>query len=232
MIFVSIFFVYVMPLTYMHLDVSAASKLFKKFYLDSHSGRRLTYQTNMGNATFHFYYKCTFSSSFLIRCCMKGTADVKMLVEKKRHELSLSTYQMVLLVCTYQYIFIVRVFKNKVQLTKQHEHEQLHFNTRTTFTVRELSQLTAITVSANCESRRRVKFMSNNKRLNFQIKQSVARHDSQSHGACESKGARARQGRRQSAAAHRRLKFFVEFEFEFEFIFNFFSLSLSLLCAV
>ena len=54
-------------------DVAAAGALFKRFYLDNHSGRRLTFQTNM------------------------GTADVRSVFAAKRHELSVSTYQMVLL---------------------------------------------------------------------------------------------------------------------------------------
>jgi len=74
-------------------DVLAASKLFKKFYLDNHSGRRLTYQTNM------------------------GTAEIKAMFGVKRHELSVSTYQMALLV---------------------------QFNTASTLTARELITLTQI----------------------------------------------------------------------------------------
>lgn len=54
-------------------DVAAAAALFKRFYLDNHSGRRLSYQTNM------------------------GTADVKASFAIKKHELSVSTYQMSLL---------------------------------------------------------------------------------------------------------------------------------------
>jgi cullin 3 len=54
-------------------DVAAAAALFKRFYLDNHSGRRLAYQTNM------------------------GTADIKASFAIKKHELSVSTYQMSLL---------------------------------------------------------------------------------------------------------------------------------------
>jgi hypothetical protein len=71
------------------VDVVAASKLFKKFYLDNHSGRRLTYQTNMGARSV---------CARRISATLIGTADVKMLIERKRHELSVSTYQMALLV--------------------------------------------------------------------------------------------------------------------------------------
>jgi len=47
---------------------------FKKFYLSAHSGRKLSWQTNM------------------------GTADVKATFGEKKHELSVSTYQMCILV--------------------------------------------------------------------------------------------------------------------------------------
>lgn len=46
---------------------------FKQFYLGAHSGRRLTWQTNM------------------------GTADLKLNLGSRRHELSVSTYQMCIL---------------------------------------------------------------------------------------------------------------------------------------
>jgi hypothetical protein len=47
--------------------------VFKKFYLSNHNGRRLTWQTNM------------------------GTADLKAFFGSRKHELNVSTYQMVIL---------------------------------------------------------------------------------------------------------------------------------------
>jgi len=47
--------------------------VFKNFYLSSHNGRRLTWQTNM------------------------GTADLKAFFGTRKHELNVSTYQMVIL---------------------------------------------------------------------------------------------------------------------------------------
>jgi cullin 3 len=54
-------------------DVAAAAALFKRFYLDNHSGRRLSYQTSM------------------------GTADLKASFAVKKHELTVQTYHMSLL---------------------------------------------------------------------------------------------------------------------------------------
>jgi cullin 3 len=72
-------------------EVQQCCKVFEQFYLSAHNGRRLTWQTNM------------------------GTADLKVPFEKKRHELSVSTYQMVILMlyrgCSY------RTFKELRELT-------------------------------------------------------------------------------------------------------------------
>lgn len=54
-------------------EILKCCEVFKKFYLSNHNGRRLTWQTNM------------------------GAADLKALFGTKRHELSVSTYQMVIL---------------------------------------------------------------------------------------------------------------------------------------
>jgi len=54
-------------------DVLAESEMFKKFYLNNHSGRRLNFQTNM------------------------GTAEIRAFFVAKRHMLSVSTYQMCIL---------------------------------------------------------------------------------------------------------------------------------------
>lgn len=54
-------------------EIMQCCEVFKKFYLSNHSGRRLSWQTNM------------------------GTADLKAVFGKKRHELNVSTYQMCVL---------------------------------------------------------------------------------------------------------------------------------------
>eukprot|EP00879_Flechtneria_rotunda_P001881 GHRR01002052.1.p1 GENE.GHRR01002052.1~~GHRR01002052.1.p1 ORF type:complete len:737 (+),score=264.98 GHRR01002052.1:271-2481(+) len=56
-------------------QLDAACEVFKKYYTDTHSGRRLSWQTNM------------------------GTADLKAMFQggKEKHELTVSTYQMVIL---------------------------------------------------------------------------------------------------------------------------------------
>ncbi|KAL6049859.1 Cullin-3A isoform A [Balamuthia mandrillaris] len=54
-------------------EVLTCCEVFKKFYLSHHNGRRLTWQTNM------------------------GTADLKAFFGTKKHELMVSTYQMVIL---------------------------------------------------------------------------------------------------------------------------------------
>jgi len=54
-------------------EILNCCEVFKKFYLSNHNGRRLTWQTNM------------------------GTADLKASFPSKKHELSVSTYQMVIL---------------------------------------------------------------------------------------------------------------------------------------
>eukprot|EP00029_Vermamoeba_vermiformis_P007606 TRINITY_DN3335_c0_g1_i1.p1 TRINITY_DN3335_c0_g1~~TRINITY_DN3335_c0_g1_i1.p1 ORF type:complete len:736 (+),score=314.22 TRINITY_DN3335_c0_g1_i1:44-2251(+) len=54
-------------------EINKCCEVFRKFYLGNHNGRRLTWQTNM------------------------GTADLKAHFGSKRHELSVSTYQMVVL---------------------------------------------------------------------------------------------------------------------------------------
>lgn len=53
--------------------VMQCCEVFEKYYLSNHSGRRLSWQTNM------------------------GTADLKARFERKRHELNVSTYQMCVL---------------------------------------------------------------------------------------------------------------------------------------
>lgn len=53
-------------------EILKCCDVFKKFYLSNHSGRRLTWQTNM------------------------GSAELKALFGTKKHELSVSTYQMVI----------------------------------------------------------------------------------------------------------------------------------------
>jgi cullin 3 len=55
------------------VEILKCCEVFKKFYLSNHNGRRLTWQINM------------------------GAADLKALFGTKRHELSVSTYQMVIL---------------------------------------------------------------------------------------------------------------------------------------
>ena len=54
-------------------EILKCCEIFKKYYLSNHNGRRLTWQTNM------------------------GSADLKALFGAKRHELNVSTYQMVIL---------------------------------------------------------------------------------------------------------------------------------------
>eukprot|EP01116_Phalansterium_solitarium_P016027 TRINITY_DN3623_c0_g1_i1.p1 TRINITY_DN3623_c0_g1~~TRINITY_DN3623_c0_g1_i1.p1 ORF type:complete len:724 (-),score=229.24 TRINITY_DN3623_c0_g1_i1:473-2644(-) len=54
-------------------EILKCCEVFKNFYLKAHNGRRLTWQTNM------------------------GTADLKAAFQAKKHELTVSTYQMVLL---------------------------------------------------------------------------------------------------------------------------------------
>jgi cullin 3 len=54
-------------------EILSCCEVFKKFYLSNHSGRRLTWQTNM------------------------GTAELKANFSGKKHELQVSTYQMVIL---------------------------------------------------------------------------------------------------------------------------------------
>lgn len=54
-------------------EIVTCCEVFKKFYLNSHSGRRLTWQTNMGSAEIRAQFKA------------------------KRHELSVSTFQMCVL---------------------------------------------------------------------------------------------------------------------------------------
>jgi len=72
-------------------DVQQCCKVFEQFYLSSHNGRRLTWQTNM------------------------GTADLKVAFEKKRHELSVSTYQMVILMLYRDHDY--RTFQELKELT-------------------------------------------------------------------------------------------------------------------
>jgi len=55
------------------IEVQGCTQVFEKFYLNSHSGRRLTFQTNMGTGELRAYF---------------GT---------KRHELNVSTFQMCIL---------------------------------------------------------------------------------------------------------------------------------------
>jgi len=54
-------------------EIAKCCEVFKKFYLSNHSGRRLTWQTNMGNA------------------------DLKAFFGKEKHELNVTTYQMCIL---------------------------------------------------------------------------------------------------------------------------------------
>jgi len=54
-------------------EIIKCCEVFKKFYLSNHNGRRLTWQTNM------------------------GSAEIKAVFGTKRHELQVSTYQMVIL---------------------------------------------------------------------------------------------------------------------------------------
>lgn len=54
-------------------EIINCCEVFKKYYLSNHNGRRITWQTNM------------------------GTAELKMFVGGKKHELIVNTYQMVLL---------------------------------------------------------------------------------------------------------------------------------------
>lgn len=54
-------------------EILNCCEVFKKFYLSNHNGRRLTWQTNM------------------------GTAEIKAAFPSKKHELIVSTYQMVIL---------------------------------------------------------------------------------------------------------------------------------------
>jgi len=54
-------------------EILHCCEVFKKFYLSNHNGRRLTWQTNM------------------------GTADLKAFFGSRKHELNVSTYQMVIL---------------------------------------------------------------------------------------------------------------------------------------
>jgi len=54
-------------------EILSCCEVFRKFYLSNHNGRRLTYQTNM------------------------GTAELKANFGIKKHELQVSTYQMVIL---------------------------------------------------------------------------------------------------------------------------------------
>jgi len=55
-------------------EILSCCEVFRKYYLSNHNGRRLTYQTNMGTAELKVYYG-----------------------PQKRHELQVSTYQMVIL---------------------------------------------------------------------------------------------------------------------------------------
>jgi len=54
-------------------EILSCCEIFRKYYLSNHNGRRLTYQTNM------------------------GTAELKSTFGPKKHELQVSTYQMVIL---------------------------------------------------------------------------------------------------------------------------------------
>jgi len=54
-------------------EILTCCEIFKKYYLSNHNGRRLTWQTNM------------------------GTGDLKAFFGSRKHELSVSTYQMVIL---------------------------------------------------------------------------------------------------------------------------------------
>eukprot|EP00727_Mastigamoeba_balamuthi_P013771 m51a1_g9016 putative cullin c (746) ;mRNA; r:171252-174367 len=54
-------------------EILECCEVFRKFYMSNHSGRKLTWQTNM------------------------GTADVKAIFGERKHELNMSTYQMVVL---------------------------------------------------------------------------------------------------------------------------------------
>ncbi len=74
-------------------EILTCCEVFKKFYMKSHSGRRLTWQTNM------------------------GTADVKAAFGTKKHELSVSTYQMVILL----------LFNEKTELTFKEIREVFYF---------------------------------------------------------------------------------------------------------
>eukprot|EP01117_Protostelium_nocturnum_P004480 TRINITY_DN1616_c0_g1_i1.p1 TRINITY_DN1616_c0_g1~~TRINITY_DN1616_c0_g1_i1.p1 ORF type:complete len:736 (-),score=230.04 TRINITY_DN1616_c0_g1_i1:109-2316(-) len=77
-------------------EVTKCCELFKKFYLSKHNGRRLHWQTNM------------------------GTAELRAVFANKKHELSVSTYQMVIL---------------------------LLFNERNEFTYKEIHEATNIPVN-------------------------------------------------------------------------------------
>jgi len=61
------------PVCNLPAEVLRACEVFKKFYLSKHNGRRLNWQTNM------------------------GSADLKATFASKKHELSVSTHQMVIL---------------------------------------------------------------------------------------------------------------------------------------
>ncbi|CAG8512957.1 3575_t:CDS:10 [Acaulospora morrowiae] len=54
-------------------EITKACEIFQKFYLERHSGRRLTWQSNMGNA------------------------DIRANFNSRKHDLNVSTYQMVIL---------------------------------------------------------------------------------------------------------------------------------------
>lgn len=54
-------------------EIQRCCEVFKKYYLSNHNGRRITWQTNM------------------------GTADLKAVFGTKKHEVTVSTYQMVIL---------------------------------------------------------------------------------------------------------------------------------------
>lgn len=54
-------------------EIQRCCEVFKKYYLSNHNGRRITWQTNM------------------------GTADLKAIFGTKRHEITVSTYQMAIL---------------------------------------------------------------------------------------------------------------------------------------
>ena len=92
------------PACVLPLEVSASAAHFEAFYLGRHTGRRLSWQTNVVRASAgssapagrhaHCVRACACAR---VRAWEQGTADVRVLFGGRRHELTVTTYQMCIL---------------------------------------------------------------------------------------------------------------------------------------